>query len=375
MNSLEDSSLEECKRAIESDDRLKAYYDVGEKYIKSRDGRIAFNFVGLDRNIDSIKSKGRILIFWIDEAEPVTEEAFKTIEPTLREEGENWSAELWLTWNPKRKNAAVERFRNANDLMVKVVQMNYKDNPKFPEKLERQRLRDLETKPDQYAHIWDGDFVTALSGAYFAHGLARAREQGRICNLSPDPLMTIRLFFDIGGTGARADACSIWATQFIGKEIRVINYYEAVGQPLATHVTWLREQGYTPEVAQIWLPHDGKSNDKVFNVSYESALREVGYSVTVVPNQGAGAAKLRIEAVRRILPSVWFDETKTQAGREALGWYHEKRDEIRNIGLGPNHDWASHGADSFGLMAIAYEEPVAKKPKKERRQFNWKAGV
>jgi hypothetical protein len=44
-------------------------------------------------------------------------------------------------------------------------------------------------------------------------------------------------------------------------------------------------------------------------------------------------------------------------GLDALGWYHEKHDEARNIGLGPDHDWSSHGADAFGLMCVAYEEP------------------
>lgn len=92
MNSLEDSSLEECKRAIEEEPALASYYDVGEKYIKSRDGRIWFSFAGLDRNIASIKSKGRILICWVDEAEPVTQEAWTTLVPTLREEGEGWNA-------------------------------------------------------------------------------------------------------------------------------------------------------------------------------------------------------------------------------------------------------------------------------------------
>jgi phage terminase large subunit len=43
---------------------------------------------------------------------------------------------------------------------------------------------------------------------------------------------------------------------------------------------------------------------------------------------------------------------------EALGWYHEKKDEIRGIGLGPDHDWSSHGADAFGLMCVAYEDPA-----------------
>ena len=133
--------------------------------------------------------------------------------------------------------------------------------------------------------------------------------------------------------------------------------YEAVGQPLATHLAWMRQKGYTPDKAQVWLPHDGSTNDKVYNVSYESALRDAGYKVTVVPNQGKGAAKARIEAARRLFPSMRFNEQNCQGGLDALGWYHEKKDEQRGIGLGPEHDWSSHGADAFGLMCVAHEVP------------------
>ena len=54
---------------------------------------------------------------------------------------------------------------------------------------------------------------------------------------------------------------------------------------------------------------------------------------------------------------MWFNESTTEGGRGALGWYHEKKDDDRGIGLGPMHDWSSHGADSFGLMCVAYEQP------------------
>lgn len=361
MNSLDDSSLEEVKRAIEEEPFLAAYYDVGEKYIKSRDGRIDFAFAGLDRSIDSVKSKGRILLCWVDEAEPVTAEAWSILIPTLREEGADWNAELWVTWNPKRKNAAVEsRFRHANDNLIRVVEMNWRDNPRFPGKLERERQRDAESRPDQYDHIWEGKYVSVIEGAYYAKDLTKARAEGRIGKVAADPLMTIRLMCDIGGTGARADAFTIWAAQFIGREIRWLNYYEAVGQPLAAHLEWCRTQGYTPGVAQFWLPHDGDSQDKVYDVSVASALRAAGYEVTVVPNQGKGAAGARIEAGRRLFPSMWFNEATTQAGLDALGWYHEKKDEKREIGLGPDHDWSSHGADSFGLGCVVYEEPKTK---------------
>lgn len=361
MNSLEDSSLEEVKRAIEDEPFLKAYYEIGEKFIRSKDGRISFTFAGLDRNIASIKSKGRLLLCWVDEAEPVTEEAWMTLIPTLREEGTDWNAELWVTWNPKRKTAPVEsRFRFSQDKNTKGCVINWRDNPKFPAKLERDRQRDLAERPEQYDHIWEGGYMVVNEGAYWAKDLVLAKDQGRIGRVAADPLMTLRVFCDIGGTGARADAFTMWVAQFIGKEIRVLDHYESVGQPASAHIGWLKERGYTPGKAQIWLPHDGDTQDKVIDVSYHSYLRDAGYTVEVIPNQGKGAAKMRVESARRLFGAMWFNESTTEAGRDALGWYHEKRDEQRGIGLGPEHDWASHSADAFGLMCVAYEEPKGK---------------
>jgi len=203
-----------------------------------------------------------------------------------------------------------------------------------------------------------------VEGAYYASDLTLAKEQGRIGNVSPDPLMTYRAFWDIGGTGAKADACSIWIAQFVGREIRVLDYYEAQGQPLATHIAWLREKKY--DKALCVLPHDGTTNDRVYDVSFESSLRHAGFDVVTIPNQGTGAAKMRLEAARRLFPSIWFNEVTTSSGRKALGWYHEKRDPFRLVGLGPNHDWSSHAADAFGLMCVAYEAPRAKTAPRER---------
>ena len=217
---------------------------------------------------------------------------------------------------------------------------------------------------DQYNREFECSFDAAIAGAYFARFLIEAKAQGRIGRVPKDPLMTARAFWDIGGTGAKADAVAVWVAQFIGREIRVLDYYESQGQPLATHVQWLRSQGW--DNALCVLPHDGSTNDKVYDVSYESALRSAGFETTVIPNQGKGAAKQRIEAARRLFPAIWFNEATTDAGREALAHYHEKRsDDDRSIGLGPNHDWSSHGADAFGLMAVAYEAPkAAEKPRR-----------
>ncbi|CAB4202702.1 phage_term_2, phage terminase, large subunit, PBSX family [uncultured Caudovirales phage] len=363
MNSLDDSSLEEIKRAIEEEPFLAGYYEVGEKYIRSRDGRISFAFAGLDKSIDSVKSKGRILLCWVDEAEPVTEGAWSILIPTLREEGDGWNAELWVTWNPKRKKSAVEaRFRRSKDPLIKIVAINWRDNPKFPQKLERERQRDLEERPDQYDHVWEGGYVTVVEGAYYAKNLAQAKMEGRISRVAFDPLLRPRVYCDLGGTGARADAFTMWVAQFVGREIRVRDYYEAQGQQTSAHIEWLHSKGYRPEKADIYLPHDGETNDRVYDVSFKSAFAAAGYTVEVIPNQGKGAARMRIEAARRVFPSIWFDAETTESGIEALGWYHEKKSEDdREIGLGPEHDWSSHGADAFGLMAVAYEEPRIKR--------------
>lgn len=356
MNSLADSSLEEIKRAIDGDEWLSEYYDIGQNYVRSKDGRIEFVFSGLDRNIESVKSKGRILICWVDEAEPVTDAAWNILIPTLREEGDGWNAELWVTWNPKRKKAAVEkRFRFADDPLIKVVELNWRDNPKFPAKLERDRLRDKAENEDQYDHIWEGGYVGTVVGAYFARSITKAREERRIGRVGPDELLTYKAFCDIGGTGQKADAFTIWVAQFVGRELRALKYYEAVGQPASAHMGWLRENGYVGSNTTIWLPHDGDKQDAVFDVSYRKAFEAAGYAVEVVPNQGKGAAMARIKSAQRVWPSIYMDEEGCSAGLEALGWYHEKRDEVRNVGLGPNHDWASHGSDSFGLMCVVFE--------------------
>ena len=107
------------------------------------------------------------------------------------------------------------------------------------------------------------------------------------------------------------------------------------------------------------LPHDGATNDKVFAVSYESVLRKAQFTVRVVPNQGPGAAGQRIEAVRRLFVRVWVNEATCEPGLKVLGAYHEKRHPTLNVGLGPEHDWASHGSDAFGLMAMDYREPTS----------------
>lgn len=337
------------KHSLGEADGFKVFRDVIQT---PRDGIIIFKGMQ-DYTAESVKSLENFKRAWWEEAQTASHRSLSLLRPTIRAE----ASEIWFSWNPRRKTDAVDMMFRGEHMPTGgvVVKANWSDNPWFPKVLEQERQDCLRDNPDQYEHIWGGGYATVLAGAYYARAIAEAKAQGRIGRVAPDPLMTYRAYFDIGGTGAKADAVAIWIVQFIGREIRVLNYYEAVGQPLATHVAWLREHGYAK--AEIILPHDGAAQDKVYSVSYEGALRSAGFSVRVIPNQGAGAATARIEAARRRFPMVWFNEATTAGGVDALGWYHEKRDEARGIGLGPDHDWSSHGADAFGLVCVDYREP------------------
>lgn len=212
---------------------------------------------------------------------------------------------------------------------------------------------------DQYAREFECSFDAAIAGAYYARLLEEARKDRRIGHVAVDPILPVKAFWDIGGAGASADAMSIWIAQFSGQQINVLDYIEGVGQVLAYYVTELRSRGWAG--AKCYLPHDGVATNNITGKRYEDHVREAGFDVEVIKNQGKGAAMMRIEAARRLLPRMWFNETTTVAGREALAHYHEKRsDDDRQIGLGPNHDWSSHAADAFGLMCVAHEIPKAK---------------
>lgn len=317
-----------------------------------KDGVIIFKGMQ-DYTAESVKSLEKFKRAWMEEAQTITARSLAMLRPTIRTEG----SEIWASWNPRRKADAVDEFFRGQGKPpgAVVVQANWRDNPWFPSVLEDERQLDLERYPDRYDHIWEGDYAKAFEGAYFAASLAKAKAEGRIGKLAVDPLLPIRVYVDIGGSGATADAFSMWVVQFVGAAIHVLDYYEAVGQVLGFHVAWLRERGYAK--AQVILPHDGVNENNVTGKRYEDHFRDAEFDVRTVKNQGRGAASMRIEAVRRIFPKCWFSETTTEAGRDALGYYHERKDEQRNVGLGPEHDWSSHGADSFGLMAVDYEEP------------------
>lgn len=352
QDSLKDSVKQLIEDKIEAFD-LGANFDCLRDEIRGKNGS-QFIFKGMWRNPDAIKSLEGADIFWGEEANRFSARSIRLVRPTMRKPG---SRMVW-TWNPEFDHDPIDRlFRGEagpppNSL---VREVSWKDNPWFGDTpLWAEMENDYRVDPDAAAHVWGGSYVRAVEGAYYAKHLAVVYAEGRVTPLGIDPLARVRCFWDLG----KNDATAIWVVQFVGRAINVLDYIEGRGQGLGYYVTELQQRGWQKALQE--LPHDGANDTLISPGSAATQLRQAGFDVNVTPNQGAGAAMLRVEAARRLFPQFWFNDTPPVAsGMKALAAYHEKRDDKRNVGLGPHHDWASDPADSFGLIAIVYEEPRA----------------
>jgi phage terminase large subunit len=235
MNSLEESSMEEIKQGIASEPWLADYFDIGEKYIRTKNRRIDYVFAGLRHNLDSIKSKSRIIGNWTDEAESVSEVAWRKLTGTLREEGEGWVAENWISYNPESPDSATHKrfvIQQADDCAL--TEINWSDNPWFPKLLNIQRLEDQRLRPDTYDHVWEGAFLTNTEAQIF-HGKFEVEEftpqwswdgpyQGGDFGFSQDPTAAVRVWigdgclwveYEAGKTGLELDDTGKYLTERI----------------------------------------------------------------------------------------------------------------------------------------------------------------
>lgn len=156
QNSIKESSQAEIIRAIDSETWLQDAYEYGEGYIRGKNGT-EFLFKGLRYNYQSIKSMAGINICWVEEAETVSEESWRVLIPTIREQ----NSEIWLTWNPERDDSATHtRFVLQQPESAKIAEINWRDNPWFPAELNAERQNDLKYRADIYEHIWEGACFT-----------------------------------------------------------------------------------------------------------------------------------------------------------------------------------------------------------------------
>ncbi len=240
-----------------------------------------------------------------------------------------------------------QRFVARKDPDNLVKKVSYRDNPFFPAVLEKERLKLLKDDPEAYQHIWEGEPDTRRSGAVYAKQIAKAREEGRVTVVPYDPASEVFTAWDLGF----GDATAIWWLQFIGRELRWLDYYENTGEQLAHYVKIVKDKPYNYLKKGHFLPHDGDhGNIRGESVSKQLSLQ--GLSNTVLERETDITPG--IELVRQTLAYSVFDAKKTETGIFALEQYGYEWDEDRNIFKAkPKHDWTSNSADAARYGARA----------------------
>ena len=209
---------------------------------------------------------------------------------------------------------------------------------------------------NQYLQEFECDFESAIVGAYYGKEMREVTDQGRIQHIKVDPDYPTYTFFDLG----YSDSTAIWFAQFIGNEIRVVDYHSSNGHNVQYYIELLEEKGY--KYGLHFLPHDARAKTLASNKSIIEQMAEgLGLkNMRIVPSLSIQDG---IQAVRMLFPKIFFD-FKCEEGIECLRQYQrEWDDDKRCFKDKPRHDWTSHGADAFRMMAIAYQkDPEIKKP-------------
>jgi hypothetical protein len=202
------------------------------------------------------------------------------------------------------------------------------------------------------------DFEAAVLGTYYGHEMAAAEREGRICNVPVDPSVRVTTAWDLG----IGDSTAIWFLRRVGKEIHVIDYYEASGQALSHYVQVLQKRGYFYE--RHILPHDVRARELSVGKSRLQVLESLGLRsghdgrIDIAPRQQNEEG---INAVRMLLPRCWFDARKCKKGIEALKLYRTEWDDDKRIFKPrPLHDWTSHAADAFAYGAMMLDNGGAR---------------
>ena len=196
----------------------------------------------------------------------------------------------------------------------------------------------------EYPSTPEEAFQQSTEGAYYGAQLLEAYRAGRVTEVPYDRGLEVETWWDLGVD----DSTAIWFLQRQGLTVRAVDYYENCGEGLAHYRRILEEKA--KEHGIVYRRHVGPHDLRVRELGNDAksrlqAAEELGIKFEVAPMLKIADG---IEAVRRILPNCWFDESRTAMGRKALEHYRKEWDAVRGCWKDqPLHDWSSHGSDAF----------------------------
>lgn len=341
---------------------LESEFEVLEAEIRAPHGGLII-FRGMQSyNAETIKSLEGYDIAWVEEAQTLSDRSLRMLRPTIRNE----DSEIWFSWNPRHETDPVDQFLRGEGKPSNaiVVQVNWDDNPWFPDVLRQEMEHDYAVDREMAEHVWGGGYERITEGSYYARLIADAEKEGRVGSFPYNPAWPVKTAWDIGVD----DYTAIWFFQDNGRQVYAIDYYEASGEG-AEQIVKAALPELNPNEAERkmalaeldrpayrygthYVPHDVKVREWGGGAKERSiVLMELGVKPLHI-----GAAQNpaeRINASRRLLPVVHFHESKrVRLGLSRLRRYSRRRNEHLGIYTTPLHDENSHGADAFGEFAL-----------------------
>mgnify|MGYP002359769445 FL=1 len=212
---------------------------------------------------------------------------------------------------------------------------------------------------DQYAQEYECSFEAAIVGSYYGKLINEADAAGHICGVPYDPIVPVWTAWDLG----IRDATAIWFAQVVGREVHLIDYYEATGADLGHYVSEILSRNYV--YGGHIVPHDAQARELGTGKSRIETLESLGLrNIIVAPDHRVEDG---INAVRLLLPRCWFDGVKCNRAIEALKLYRaDYNDKLQALKPAPVHDWTSHCADAMRYLSMSIDEHAIARPKVER---------
>lgn len=280
----------------------------------------------------------------IDEPEDIDPRAWpEVIRPTLTDY-QGWA--IWIG-TVKGKKGQWKRYTEAKDREGWFT-MNLKASESGI--LSAKELQEIRNDPmmteEAYLQEYENDPTVGIVGAIYAKHMAKAEAAGRVLTFEPDKGALIHTTWDIGSPANTA----VTYFQMIGPTVRIIDYDTGLDMETGERVAHMMAKGYI--FGFHCLPHDAEAK-RPGGLSFVEELHNAGLqNVVVIPR--TDDPWRRINRMREMFDNIYFNKDKTEKLRDSLEAYQTKEERTSaTITSNILHNWASHGADSFGYIAEA----------------------
>ncbi|MCX6010221.1 MAG: hypothetical protein NTW48_09385, partial [Chloroflexi bacterium] len=276
----------------------------------------------------------------------------------------------WAAFNstPRGKNHFIDMFQMAeksDDWFSQVLTVD--DTGIFTKSQMDQELLEMQAEHGEaygeafFRQEYYCSFSSAVLGAYYGKEMRDIEESGRICEVNYDDSVPVHTAWDLG----YSDDTSIWFYQVVGDEIHLIDYHSSNGENVEYYAGVVMSKPFSKNYGIHYLPHDARAKTLASGgksiIEQLSAIIGLG-NMRIAPNLSLQDG---IQASRMLLKKCWFDEKKTEFGIKCLREYQREYDDERKMLKDkPKHDFTSHGADAFRMLAVAWRKEEA--PPKEQ---------